>query len=137
MTMAPGTMQCNAACEPIPSQTPLARWDWKARSTTIATSFYYGAWILIHLELLLECPSPSPLLIMSLQQKMWNDRKNETISIISLRRYNKTCKTTDDSKSEFRSIIVSKYCVVYDDLWTLKLSYLNQLGWKSLSLEFY
>jgi hypothetical protein len=74
-------------------------------------SFYYGVRLLIHLAILLECPSPPPLLIMSLQQKTWIDKKqktkkNQAVSIISLRHCNKRCKTTDDSKSEFCAITV-------------------------------
>ncbi len=75
-------------------------------------SFYYGARLLIHLALLLECPSTLPLLIVSLQHNMWNDKKKkkkknpQEISIFSIRHCNKRCKTTDDSKSEFHSITV-------------------------------
>jgi hypothetical protein len=45
-----------------------------------------------------------------LQQNMWNNKFQARIP-----RYN---------------------YLVYDDLWNLKLSYLNQIQWKSSSLEF-
>jgi hypothetical protein len=56
--------------------------------------------------LLLECPSPPPLPIMLIQKKMWNDIKYETIFIISLHHYNKTCQTIDNSKSKLCAITV-------------------------------